>query len=85
MDTSKIVVPNRVPFVEKDFKYFIGYEEGEKVRFLCIMLPKMSPYRRDFDETDYISLLKKNDALLEKYSEIWYKSDCDLVYKDKYM
>ena len=45
----------------------------------------MSPYRRDFDETDYISLLKKNDALLEKYSEIWYKSDCDLVYKDKYM
>ena len=30
MDTSKIVVPNRVPFVEKDFKYFIGYEEGEE-------------------------------------------------------
>ena len=59
MDTSKIVVPNRVPFVEKDFKYFIGYEEGEKVRFLCIILPKMSPYRRDFDETDYICLLKK--------------------------
>ena len=24
-----------------------------------LMLPKMSPYRRDFDETDYISLLKK--------------------------
>ena len=52
-------MPNRVPFVEKDVKYFTGYEEGEKVRFLCIMLPKMSPYRRDFDETDYISLLKK--------------------------
>ena len=24
-----------------------------------LMLPKMSPYRRDFDETDYISLLEK--------------------------
>ena len=59
MDISKIVAPNRVPFVEKDFKYFTGYEEGEIVRFLCIMVPKTSPYSRDFDETDYISLLKK--------------------------
>ena len=58
-DISKIVLLNRVPFGKKDFKYFIGYEEGKKVRFLCIILPKMSPYRRDFDETDYISLLKK--------------------------
>ena len=55
-DISKIVVPN---FYKKDFKYFIGYEEGKKVRFLCIMLPKMSPYRRDFDETDNMFLLEK--------------------------
>ena len=30
MDISKISVPNRVTFGEKDFKYFIGYKEGEK-------------------------------------------------------
>ena len=46
-------------FYKKDFKHFIGYEEGKKVRFLCIMLPKMSPYRRDFDETDNMFLLEK--------------------------
>ena len=34
MDISKIVVPNRVPFGKKDFKYFVGYEEDKKVRFL---------------------------------------------------
>ena len=31
----------------------------------------MSAYRRDFDETKYISFLIENDELLEKYNEIW--------------
>ena len=30
----------------------------------------MSAYRRDFDETKYISFLIKNDELLEKHNEI---------------
>ena len=34
----------------------------------------MSAYRRDFDETNYISFLMKDDELLEKYNEIWGKS-----------
>ena len=33
----------------------------------------MSPYRRDFYETKYISFLIKHDELLEKYNEIWGK------------
>ena len=37
------------------------------------MLAKMSAYRRDFDETKYMSFLTKNDELLEKYNEIWDK------------
>ena len=32
----------------------------------------MSVYRRDFDETKYMSFLIK-DKLLEKYNEIWEK------------
>ena len=31
----------------------------------------MSTYRGDFDENKYISLLIKDDELLEKYNEIW--------------
>ena len=33
----------------------------------------MGVYRRDFDETKYISFLIKDDELLEKYNEIWDK------------
>ena len=48
------------------FKYFIGYKDAKKIHLYCIFLPKMSAYRKDFDETFFI----KNDELLEKYSEI---------------
>ena len=30
----------------------------------------MSAYRRDFDETEYMYFLIKDDELLEKYDEI---------------
>ena len=42
----------------------------KKIRPLCLFLPKMSGYRRDFDETKCISFLIKDDELLEKYNEI---------------
>ena len=31
----------------------------------------MSAYRKDFDETEYMTFLIKDDELLEKYNEIW--------------
>ena len=33
----------------------------------------MSVYRKDFDETEYIYFLIKDDELLEKYNETWEK------------
>ena len=53
----------------------------------------MSAYRRDFDETKYISFLIKYDELLEKYNEIWEKVknslkkefDSEPVYNEKYL
>ena len=55
--------------IDKIFKHFIGYKDAKKNTPLCIFLPKMSAYRKDFDET----FLIKNDELLEKYNEIWEK------------
>ena len=65
----------------------------KKIRPLCIFPPKTSAYRRDFDETKYISSLIKDDELLEKYSEIWEKVENGLkkeldnepVYNEKYL
>ena len=65
VDINKIVVSNKVSFGKKGFKYFIGYKDA-KIRPLCIFLPKMSAYRRDFDETKYMSFLIKDDELLQK-------------------
>ena len=53
-DINKILVPS------KSSKYFISYRDAEKVRPLCIMFPNMSTYRRDFDETTYMSFSIKN-------------------------
>ena len=38
----------------------------KNLRPLCVMLLKMSAYRRDFDGTKYMSFLIKNDKLLNK-------------------
>ena len=70
IDINKTVVSNKVSFSKKGFKYFIGYKYGKK-RPLRILLLKMSAYRRDFDKTKYMSILIKDDELLEKYNEIW--------------
>ena len=48
----------------KGFKYSIGYKndyenDDEKLMPLCIMLPKMSAYGRDFDETKYVFFDKR--------------------------
>ena len=59
--------------VKKGFKYFIGYKDAKKIRPLCIFLPKMNAYRKDFDETKYMSFLIKDDELLKKYNKIWKK------------
>ena len=64
ININKIIVSNKFSFGKKGFKYFIGYEDANKIRPLCIFLPKMSAYRRDFDETKYISFLIKDDELL---------------------
>ena len=56
IDINEIVVSNKACFSKKRFKYFIGYKGAKKIWPLYIFfLPKMSAYRKDFDETKYMS------------------------------
>ena len=79
--------------VKKGFKYFICYKDAKKIKPLCIFLPKMTEYRKDFDETKYIYFLIKDDELLEQYNEIWEKLKNSLkkelgsnpIYNEKYL
>ena len=66
VDTHKIVVSN------KGFKYFIGYQEDEIVKPLCVILPQMNVYIKYFENGGKnTSFLIKNDEVGEKYEEIW--------------
>ena len=93
IDINKVLVFNKVSFGKKCFKYFIGFKDAIITQPLCIFVPKMSAYRRDFDETKYMFFLIKDDELLEKYNEIWEKVensvriefDTEPLYNEKYL
>ena len=54
------------------FRYFIGYQEGEIVKPLCIILPQMSRYIKYFEYGGMnMSFLIKDDEVREKYKQIW--------------
>ena len=44
VDIGKIVVSDRFKHSEEGCKYFIGYQEDEIVKPLCIILPQMNGY-----------------------------------------
>ena len=72
VDTDKIVVSDRFKHSEEGFKYFIGYQENERVKPLCIILPQMNAYIKYFENGGKnMSLLIKNSKVWEKYEEIW--------------
>ena len=71
VDTGKIVVSDKFKHSE-GFKYFIGYQENEIVKPLCIILPQMNGYIKYFENGgNNMSLLIKNSEVWEKYEDIW--------------
>ena len=49
---DQIVVSDKFRDSDEGFKYFIGYQEGEIVKPLCIILPQMSEYIKYFGNGD---------------------------------
>ena len=69
---DKIVVSDKFKHSEDGYKYYIGYQEDEIVRPLCIILPQMSGRIKYFKNGGKnMSFLIKNDEVWEKYEEIW--------------
>ena len=56
---------NKVPFVKKGFKYFIGYKDAKKLNLYIYFIQNW------MRETKYVSYLIKDHKLLEKCNEIW--------------
>ena len=72
VDLDQIVVSDKFKHNNEGFKYFIGYQEGEIVKPLCIILPQMSGYIKYFGNGGKsMSFLIKDDEMWEKYEQIW--------------
>ena len=69
---DQIVVSDKFKHNNYSFKYFIGYQEGEIGKPLCIILPQMSGYIKYFENGGKnMSFLIKDDEVWEKYEQIW--------------
>ena len=47
------------------FKYFVGYNDNDVIRSLCIRFPQMTGYAREFDENATMSFIVKDKQLLK--------------------
>ena len=52
-------------------KYFIGYNNDDVIRPLCIKLPQMTGYLKCLDSNKTISFKAIDNKLLKKYTKIW--------------
>ena len=50
IDVNKTLVSKKESYGTKNsLKYFIGYNDGDVIRLLCILLPQMIGYVKHFD------------------------------------
>ena len=67
VNVNQIVVSDKFEHSDDGFKYFIGYQEGEIVKPLCIILPQMSGYIKYFKSGGKnMSFMVKDDDVLDK-------------------
>ena len=58
---------------DEAFKYFIGYQDDEIVKLLCIFLPQMSKYIKYFENSGKNMSFTVIYDVLDKYNKIWDK------------
>ena len=74
IDINKILVSEKEPYCTKNaLKYFLGYNDNDVIRRLCLRLLQMTGYTRKFNENTTMSLRVNNKQLLKNYDKIWKK------------
>ena len=67
IDVNNILVSKKEPYGRKNsHKYFIGYNDNDNIRPLCIKPPQMTGYARKFNENLTVSFIVKDKKLLKK-------------------
>ena len=72
IDFNKTLVSKEELYGTKNsFKYFIGYNDNDIIRPLCIRLPQMTGYDRKFEFNLTMSFKISDKQLLKKYNQLW--------------
>ena len=73
IDVNKILIFKEVVYGTKNsLKYFIGYiDEDNVIKPLCLKLPQMIGYLKEFDDSIAMSLRVDDSKLFKKYCKIW--------------
>ena len=70
-DANKILVSKEESYDTKNsFKYFVGYDDNDVIRPLCIKLSQMTTYIRKFKGNTTMPFMISNKQLLKKYNQI---------------
>ena len=76
-DVNKILVSIKEPYGKNNsLIYFIGYNDNDGIRPLCLKFSKMTGYINEFIENKnkiIMSLTVNDEQLFKKYNEIWKK------------
>ena len=75
IDVNKLLVSKKEPYGKKgSFKYFIGYNDDDVNRPLCIKLPQMIGYVKRFYSIKTMPFKAIDDKLLKRHAKIWGES-----------
>ena len=72
VNLDQTAISDKFKHSDEGFKYFIGYQEGEVVKPLCIILPQMSGYIKYFESSgkNMLFFLLKIITYGKKYEKI---------------
>ena len=74
IDVNKILVSKKEPYGKNNsLIYFIGYNDIDVIRQLCLRLPQMTGYAEKFDENATMPFRVNNKQLLKNNNKIWEK------------
>ena len=73
IDVNKILISKEVVYGTKNsLKYFIAYnDEDDIIRPLCLKLPQMIGYLKEFDDSMTMSFRVDDNELFKKYCKMW--------------
>ena len=76
IDVNKILVSKKEQYGKHNsFKYFIGYNDNDVIRPLCLFLSQTTGYINKFDKTKItMSLMIKDIQPLKNYIKVWKKN-----------